>query len=265
MSKLSELWTKANPIWADLLTWLDSEDSNVQTKNKNFLLSSLWSAIFWSRTTADVPEGTNLYYTDSRVDSNTTVTSKADKTNVLELNNTTPFTPTLQYHPVTKDYADTMTIPDSTNIVKGKIRISTDAESDTWTDELTCINPKQLKDRQFSTTEGQVILKEESDATVTTVYTHSLWVTPKSIRFDMFKGTNLTCHWIYDGNNNKLIMPNTSTTNITSNTHSIRSATWSSHQLWAVTAVTSTNFSITWTSVSSPSSWNMAVLATLSI
>lgn len=35
--------------------------------------------------------------------------SKADKTNVLQLNNTTPYTPTDDYHPATKEYVDSLT------------------------------------------------------------------------------------------------------------------------------------------------------------
>lgn len=156
-------------------------------------------------------------------------------------------------------------IEPATNAQIGTQRISTDAESDTWALENVSINPKQLKDRQFTTTEWQIITRWQDAATATIPYPHSLWVTPKSIRFDMFKWTNVTCHWVYDWINNSLIMPESTTTNITSITHSIRSATGSSHQLWAVTAVTDTDFSITWTAVSSPSSWAIAILATLSI
>ena len=265
MTRISDLTTKATPVWADLVTWFDSEDANIDTQNKNFLLSGIWSAIFWSRTSTDIPEGTNLFYTEDRVNSNVTVAGKADISNVIEKDSTVAFTPTLDTHPVNKLYADTNTIADATDAIKGKIRISTDTESDTWTDELIAVNPKQLKDRQFTTTEWQIILRGQNSATAIIVYPHSLWVTPKSIRFDMFKWTNVTCHWVYDWINNSLVMPNASTTNITSITHSIRSGWWSSHQLWAVTAVTASDYSITWTAISSPSAWNIAVLATLSI
>lgn len=46
-------------------------------------------------------------YTKTEVDS--IVGLKADKTNVLELDNTTPYTPTLDNHPATKIYVDTQT------------------------------------------------------------------------------------------------------------------------------------------------------------
>jgi len=43
---------------------------------------------------------------DTEVSNNTTVTGKADTTDVLEKTNTTPFTPTADYHPSTKKYVD---------------------------------------------------------------------------------------------------------------------------------------------------------------
>ena len=39
--KLSSLTTKANPVGADLLTWLDSEDWDINTQNKNFSLTAI--------------------------------------------------------------------------------------------------------------------------------------------------------------------------------------------------------------------------------
>lgn len=76
MSKISELPTKINPVWNDLVTWLDSEDSNIQTKNKNFTISSIWDKTFTDKTTDNLSEWvSNLYYTDTRVDNNSTVVS----------------------------------------------------------------------------------------------------------------------------------------------------------------------------------------------
>lgn len=86
MGKISELTTKVNPVWADLVTWLDSEDANLSTKNKNFTISSIWDKSFSDKTTDNLTEWvTNLYYTDTRVDNNSTVVSlwvnKEDKSN----------------------------------------------------------------------------------------------------------------------------------------------------------------------------------------
>lgn len=110
MWKISELSTKTTPVWADIVTGLDSEDTNPDTKNKNFLLSALSTFVFWDKSTTNLSEWTNLYYTEDRVTANTTVvwlgTTKADKTNVLELDNTTAFTPDADYEPATKKYVD---------------------------------------------------------------------------------------------------------------------------------------------------------------
>jgi len=66
--KTTDLSIKATPIAADTLTWLDSEDSNLSTKDKVFLLSSLWAAIFWSRDSDDIWEwATNKYASTANV------------------------------------------------------------------------------------------------------------------------------------------------------------------------------------------------------
>ena len=139
--KTTDLPIKTTPVAADILTWLDSEDSNLPTKDKWFTLSTLWTAVFWSNTTADIPEWSNLYYTEARVSANTTVTwlwtTKADKTNVLELDNTTAFTPDADYEPTPKKYVDDE-IAANLNI------IATDAQSKDATQEMVSINPKQL-------------------------------------------------------------------------------------------------------------------------
>ena len=110
MTKISWLPEKTTPISNDEVTILDGADSNPDTQNKRSLLSSLWDGIFSNRTTTDIPEWTNLYYTEARVTANTTVVwlwnTKADKTNVLEKDNTTPFTPTADFHPATKKSVD---------------------------------------------------------------------------------------------------------------------------------------------------------------
>lgn len=148
MSKISTLPTKVTPVWADLVTWLDSEDSNIQTKNKNFLLSSIWASVFWSRTTTDIPEWTNEYYTEAKVTANTTVvslwTDKADKSNVIEKDSTTPFTPTLPTHPVNKDYVDNFSVPDATETVKWIVEIATVAEVNAQTSDSVVMTPLKM-------------------------------------------------------------------------------------------------------------------------
>lgn len=83
MAKQSEFPTKASPIWADLLAWLDSEDTNNQTKNKSFSITNIGNTVFAERTTDNLNEGSaNLYYTDARVSANATVTGKQETSNI---------------------------------------------------------------------------------------------------------------------------------------------------------------------------------------
>ena len=95
-------FNKATPVDNDSLWGYDSE----AVENKNFLFSAIQTYVLNWLTTTDVSEWTNLYYTDARVDANSTVTWKADKTNVIEKDSTTAYTPTLWTHPANKDYVD---------------------------------------------------------------------------------------------------------------------------------------------------------------
>lgn len=80
--------------------------------NKNFTLLAIYNYIISTITTSDISEWTNLYYTEARVTANTTVvwlwTDKADKTNVIEKDSTTAYTPTADYHPANKLYVDSV-------------------------------------------------------------------------------------------------------------------------------------------------------------
>ena len=105
---------KLSPSWDDLLILWDSDSLDTEWNanvDKKIKLSSLSGYILWAWNTDSLEEWTdNLYYTDARVSSNSTVMSlwnnKADKSNVIEKNSTTPFTPTLWTHPANKDYVD---------------------------------------------------------------------------------------------------------------------------------------------------------------
>lgn len=203
MSKISEFPTKTTPVWADKLTWLDSQTSNVSLQNKNFALSSLWSAIFWARTTTDIPEWSNLYYTTARVD------NKAEKTNVLELNNTTVYTPTADYHPSTKKYVDDKSVSidpltedtvwdmeadffvKSDWVTNEKILINryraTNAEATEWTSTTKFMTPKWVKDNYSykTSTASDAIIEEETTEYTNIGTTQTLvWVKIKC----MFRG-----------------------------------------------------------------------------
>ncbi len=147
-TKFSELPTKVTPVLDDLVTGLDSEDSNPTTENKNFTIEKIWDTIFPDKTTNDLVEGDNLYYTETRVTNNQTVVdlwaNKADKSNVLELDNITPFTPSSAYEPATKDYVDNFSLPDATEVIKGKARLATSSEVMVRTDNTTIVTPSKL-------------------------------------------------------------------------------------------------------------------------
>ena len=93
---------KATPDWTDVV-W-----SSDAVTNFNLTVASIALYTMTNSTTTDLPEWTNLYYTETRVTANSTVVWKADKTNVIEKDSTTAYTPTLWTHPVNKDYADNM-------------------------------------------------------------------------------------------------------------------------------------------------------------
>ena len=81
MTKISWLSPKTSPVWADLVTWLDSEDTNPQTQNKNFTLDSIATNAFSGKTTTDLAEWDNKYVTDTNLDATTTITDiKSDIT-----------------------------------------------------------------------------------------------------------------------------------------------------------------------------------------
>lgn len=138
--------TKSTPIWTDVV-W-----SSDGLTNFNLTVASIALYALTNSTTDNLTEwSVNKYYSDSLVDANSTVQSKADKTNVLEKDNTTPYTPTLPYHPVTKDYADNMTIPDASETVKGKIQIADTSEANLWLDDTKAMTPKKVSDIYWKT------------------------------------------------------------------------------------------------------------------
>lgn len=98
---------KTTPVDNDSLWGYDS----VWIANVNFLFSSIKNYLTNSITTTDIDEWDNLYYTETRVQWSPSLALKADKTKVLELDNTTPYVPTLSTHPATKGYVDGLVVP----------------------------------------------------------------------------------------------------------------------------------------------------------
>lgn len=123
----------------------------------NFNLSVDWigNKVFSDRDTSDLSEWTNLYYTDTRVLNSPAVTSleadKAEKTNVLQLDNTTAYTPTADYHPATKAYVDSWTYPIASETVQGIIEIATNTEVMTWTDTTRAVTSSWISNKYWNT------------------------------------------------------------------------------------------------------------------
>lgn len=113
--------------------------------NFNITVDEIGDRNFFDRTTSNLLEWSNLYYTDTRVANAPAVSAiesdisdiqsdKADKTNVLELNNTTPYTPTADYHPATKKWVEDQPYPQASTTTEGIIEQATTAEYITKTD-----------------------------------------------------------------------------------------------------------------------------------
>jgi len=109
--------------------------------NFNITVDEIWTEVFTDRTTSNLAEWTNEYYTEAKVSANSTVVAlwndKADKTNVLELDNTISFTPDADYEPATKKYVDD-------EIANNVLIIATDTQAWDSTETTVAINPKQL-------------------------------------------------------------------------------------------------------------------------
>lgn len=132
--------SKAIPDWTDVV-W--SSDAII---NFNLTVASIALYTMTNNSTTDLLEGTNLYYTEARVTANTTVVAKADKTNVLELDNAAVYTPTADYHPATKKYVDDNPVPSATETSEWIVERATDAEAAAGTDTTRYISSKQLAD-----------------------------------------------------------------------------------------------------------------------
>lgn len=132
-NRTTDLPEKTNLNANDLVTWLDSEDSNLSTKDKVFSIDNIWDKVFTDRTTDNLTEwATNLYLNETNLWNSTTIQNlqndKADKSNVLELDNTTAYIPTADYHPATKNYVDNMSIPLATETTPWIVEKATTTE-----------------------------------------------------------------------------------------------------------------------------------------
>lgn len=143
----TDFTNKTTLVAWDKVLWYDS----VWLTNNNFTILAIYNYIIATITTTNVAEGTNLYYTEARVTANTTVawlwTTKADKTNVIEKDSTTVYTPTANYHPANKLYVDSYVPPSATTSIEWVSIRATSAEAVTWTDTAKHITPETLTSR----------------------------------------------------------------------------------------------------------------------
>lgn len=231
---------KATPVDNDSLWGYDSE----WVANVNFLFSAIRNYILSGITTTNVSEWTNLYYTEARVSANSTVQSKADKSNVLELNNTTAYTPTEDTHPATKGYVDNASIP----------QVATDAEINEATNETKFVNPKQAK----SLIDVIVTTKNLADSSVVTTYNHNLGKIPRYIEVTSQRwwGTSSPwlSEWVWNGTNQCIFSLSGEVNWFSSTTFSIRISTSDNDfQNGTIQNVTSTSFDVNWVQSGNPS------------
>ncbi len=145
--------------------------------NFNITVDEIWDENFSNRSTSDLVEWMNQYFTDIRVTNATQVqqnitdisgldSDKADKTNVLELDNTTVFTPDSDYEPATKKYVD-----------DSWATFATDQEALEWTATDRVVSVKQVDDNygveiQWGT---EYIMWEANTERATSSTTMILW------------------------------------------------------------------------------------------
>ena len=179
----TNFWYKTTIVAWDSIFWYDSE----WIANTNFLYSAVQTFVLNWLTTTDVTEWDNLYYTEARVTANTTVvwlwTTKADKTNVLELNNTTSYTPTADYHPATKKFVN-----DSWTVINWLTTKTTPVNADefiiydsVWAvnKKTTLLNLKPILNSAYLINEAHNTTANTTTETITV--THNLWYSPTRV------------------------------------------------------------------------------------
>lgn len=259
MSKLSELQNKTTPVNADLITWLDSEDTNPDTKNKNFSLSSLWSAIFGTRTSDDVPEwttnkyastanvdaawatmntDTNLTWNGWFLDEDDMVSNDASKTASQQSIRTFVLNQWTNINWLSEDTLPDMDVDynieyDVSGLTNKKYKMSSyrasDSEAAAWTSTTKFTTPKNLKDNYWLNWVATVTLDFTASATTLSV-AHGLSKIPTKLRFDAVVWDNFWVYW------------NDNWTEEQSCSYSTASATWARAwlQTWQIAAYNQT-------------------------
>ena len=172
---------KVTPVWADRIVQTDSASSHTTVWST---ITNMATAIFGLKTTANLTENTNLYYTEARVTANTTVAWKSNTVDVLEKTNTTAFTPTADYHPATKKYVDDSWV--NINWLTAKTT-PVDADEFIIYDSAWLANKKSTLLELKTVLAGTSALIDETITlaatwtTETITVTHSLWYVPSTV------------------------------------------------------------------------------------
>lgn len=257
--------TKWTPDWTDIV-W-----SSDAITNFNLTIASIALYTMTNSSTTDLPEGTNLYYTETRVTNNTTVISKADKTNVLELDNTDVFTPTLDYHPATKKYVDDFIVPSATESVEGIAELSDTAQALAWTNDTTIMTPKKVKDNYW-VSDSVVAIRSTTAASTTVTYPHNLGKIPSMITVTSMEwGSTVswaysTWSWLNDGSDtNKcaFVQSNESWGSTSSIAAIINQDDSNDGQSWIINNVTTTDFDVVYTLAAGAAAANIGLHFTL--
>jgi len=148
---------------------------------------------------------------------------------------------------------------------KWLVEMCTNTEATTWTDESRYINAKQAKDNYSSIFDHIIISRLCNLSSWSTVHSHSLWKVPSKIEFFSIAPVNgsYSSSWSYVNwtTTNYCVYQNTGSSPYaySDTTKSIR---YANYLTWYVSAVSSTNFTITW-SAGTASSTNIRVIANL--
>jgi len=150
------------------------------------------------------------------------------------------------------------------------VEMATDTEATTWTDQTRYINPKQARDNYLIITDVIVFTRDVSAAGWTVNYTHWLWKVPKLIKFSMKSAFSVwywNSDWVYSAYTNKNYCVywwyNFNSSATTTAAAIAFGMDWWDWQYWAVTAISTTNFTITWTKGWSPPATAVSIMATL--
>lgn len=221
--------------------------------NFNITVSEVWDRNFADKSTSNLSEWTNKYYTDTLADANPTLIWKADKTNVIEKDSVIPFIPTLWTHPANKDYVDNFIVPSATETVEGISELSDASQATAWTDDTTIMTPKKVKDNYtlvWTTKVWTIDLINWAQANITIA--HWLWKVPRQLTTEILDVNIDTGSASYDGTT--IVQKTFTDIEGIEAYQDLLFQTWASFDrwAWAIISIDSTNITLAYTHVWNP-------------